>query len=131
MARHHDASPELDRARDAALSAVFPRATTAALLATFWREVFRSHLKTWAGLAAVWLILGALHFSNRPAALPLPGAESAVAREEFLAAWQRQRRMLTEISPARETTPPPPTPPAVPAKTPGRTSAMRPSSHHA
>jgi hypothetical protein len=128
LARHRAAVPELDRARAAALAIAFPRIAPVSLLAVFWRDVFLTYRSTWCGLAAVWLILAALHFSN-PLVGPVRKLDSPIAGDDLLAAWDRQRRLLAEISPVNETLPSPP-PPAPKAKSPGRTSAAGRSSHH-
>ena len=128
LARHDAVIPELDRARAAALATVAPPTPASSVLATFWREVFLSRPKAWAGLAALWLILGALHFSSR-SGLPKPDSNPTTSRDALIAAWRTQRRMLAEISPVPESTPPQPLP-AKP-KTRARTSLAGRSSDHA
>jgi hypothetical protein len=129
LARDRDAMPALDGARIAALATVCPRTAPASLLAVFWREIFLTYRSAWCSLAAVWLILAALHFSD-PVAGPARKTDSPIARDDLLAAWARQRRLLAEISPVNETVPPP-LPPTPKPKAPGRTSAAGRSTHHA
>ena len=72
-----------------------------------WHELIRPCRRTWAGLAAVWAILLAVHLGTTSAAVAVPGrhpARSAAAVRSFV----EEQRMLAELL---QPTPPPPAEP--------------------
>ena len=73
-----------------------------ALLATLWRELVLPSRHAWSALAAVWLLLGALHLATRTTApsIDADATRPAPSADALLAAWQAQRRQLAEFLPA-------------------------------
>jgi hypothetical protein len=70
----------------------------------FWPSTFGSrlstifwpHPKAWAGLAAVWIFIGALNFSTRDTA-PRLAEKSAPPSPEVIVELKKQQRMFAEL----------------------------------
>jgi hypothetical protein len=94
LARHASATPQLDALRRAAL----PRAAEEINWREFLARVFRPHRLAWRTLAAVWLVLAALHLAQQRAGST--AARSTTSSEAF-ATWLRQAKTheaLAQIS---------------------------------
>jgi hypothetical protein len=68
------------------LSALYPQLST----------VFWPHPKAWAGLAAVWILIFALHFSMRDPSSRI-AEKSAPLSPEMLVELKKQQRMFAEL----------------------------------
>ena len=63
-----------------------------------WRSLFWPHPQAWAGLAAVWVVIALLHFSQRGDGPKAVLAEkSAPPLPEMLAELQQQKQLLVEL----------------------------------
>ncbi|HOW66893.1 MAG TPA: hypothetical protein P5186_06965 [Candidatus Paceibacterota bacterium] len=120
LARHRNAEPRLNQIRrevvDQLSSQPIPSPSMPARIGlTLWRELIWPCRRTWAMLAAAWMVLLAVHFSQtQPARMITANNTSSPAR--IRQAFQEQQRLLTELidtpvltSPAE---PPPPRNPA-------------------
>jgi len=65
-------------------------------LAGGWRSLFWPHPRAWAGLAAVWVIIALLHFSQRDDS-PVLVEKSAPPTPEMLADLRQQQQLLAEL----------------------------------
>jgi hypothetical protein len=108
LERHRTIEPKLDAVRRDILSAGFVRkgrrvavpksrvADTAILPLLVWRELIFPCRRTWAALAAVWIVLFIFNVSQRDKSelaarkLPPPSPEAIMA-------WQQQERLLAEL----------------------------------
>jgi hypothetical protein len=71
--RHRAAVPKLDSLANHALAATLPKAASstlrpswpAALGLKLWQELIWPSRRTWGALAAIWLVLAVIHFSDR------------------------------------------------------------------
>ena len=108
FARHRTAAPKLDAIRREVLSAEFVRegrrvavpkfriADAATLPLLVWRELIFPCRRTWAALAAVWVLIFIFNFSQRDKAelaarkLPPPSPEAIMA-------WRQQEKLLAEL----------------------------------
>ena len=70
--------------------------TWRARLTAAWRSLFWPHPRSWAGLAAVWVIIAILHFSQRDDS-PVLAEKSAPPTPEMLADLRQQQQMLAEL----------------------------------
>ena len=61
-----------------------------------WRSLFWPHPRAWAGLAAVWVIIAILHFSQRDDS-PVLAEKSAPPTPEMLADLRQQQQLLAEL----------------------------------
>lgn len=126
LARHQAATPKLDAIRRVALRELNNEETKAqrwpaSFVALFlgcsqklWRELIWPCRRTWAGLAAVWLVILAFNWSHSGPG-PTVLAKSTKPPGEVRLAFQEQRRLLEEIIGRT-----PPAAPAAPAQSPRR-----------
>jgi hypothetical protein len=70
--------------------------TPLAALFKLGRELILAYPRIWAGLAAAWIVIFALHFSSRDTS-PALVKNSPPPSREMLAAIQNQKRMLAEM----------------------------------
>jgi len=110
LAQHQAATPKLDAIRRAALKELnheeskakrWPFSIVALLLhgsKRCWCELIWPCRRTWAGLAAVWVVILAVNFAARDP-LPVREAHNAtpVSRNMFLA-LKEQKRLLAELT---------------------------------
>ncbi len=75
----------------------WPSAFVARLSSVFW-----PHPKVWAGLAAVWICIGALNFSTRDTS-PRRAEKSAPPSPEVIVELKKQQRLLAELVGSYET----------------------------
>ncbi len=71
------------------------------------------HPAAWAGLAAIWLVIGGLNRTTRDAS-PRVARRAAPLPPQVFMAFQEQQRLLTELIGARETPVAEPPKPALP-----------------
>lgn len=67
-----------------------------ARLVAGWRSLFWPHPRAWAGLAAVWVVIALLQFSQRDDS-PVLAEKSVPPTPEMLADLRRQQQMLVEL----------------------------------
>ena len=70
-----------------------PRSTGAAT--TWWRELLWPHPYAWSGLAAVWLIIFAMHFSAREKPNPAYAKLESIPPKILFALIESQRSMAS------------------------------------
>jgi hypothetical protein len=101
LARHQDANPNLDEVRRVALTKLTPHSTRetetlAQFLLKLWRELILPCRRTWAGLAAVWLVVIAFNLSHAGRS-EVATTKSTIPPGEMRLVWQEQRSVLAEI----------------------------------
>jgi hypothetical protein len=64
--------------------------------ASWWRDLFWPHLKAWAGLAAVWILIFIFNFSTRDK-MPVVAEKSAPPSQEVVAELKQQRLLFAEL----------------------------------
>jgi len=119
--RHQTAETRLDQIRREAVrvaadvnrrsSPVRELAFTATVfrpLVILWRELVMPARMTWAGIAAVWLVIGAINLTQADQTPTVAGASPATP-QDLRAAWERQRELMAELAllPTSETAEPP------------------------
>jgi hypothetical protein len=108
LARHRAVEPKLDAIRQAVVGKLnneetkepgFPAVFVSWFLGcseNLWRELIFPSRRIWAGLAAVWIVIFIVNFSQRD-------PERLMARKlpppspEAIQAWQQQQRLLAEL----------------------------------
>ncbi len=108
LARHRAIEPRLDAIRQSTVTEVSERrhsmGTTARrsetgatpVLRLIWRELIFPSRRIWAGLAAAWILIFIVNFSQRDPErlmarkLPRPSPEA-------IQAWRQQQRLLAEL----------------------------------
>ncbi len=91
LARHTAAAPQLDALRQSVLSSLTRHAAEDAPVPTsqLLRALFLPHRRLWAALAATWLLLATIHFSQRPSPSATPTQlateKSTLTRSELAA----------------------------------------------
>lgn len=120
LEKHRVANPALDNVRRKALDAVFSRPALnwrtllrqrlSEFLAKLWDELILPNRKTWAGLAAVWVMILGLSIASLmdSSSSPVYAAAEPLSRETIIALHQ-QRQELAELiqSPQPEPAEPP------------------------
>jgi hypothetical protein len=108
FARHQNAATKLDAVRQSTVAAVCDRrastndaherrSQTAAttILQTLWRELIFPCRRIWAGLAAVWILIFIVNFSQ------CDGSQTVVARStppaEMMMTFRDQQKWLDEL----------------------------------
>jgi len=110
LARHRAAEPRLDAIRESSVAAVCNRrvstdrtnerrsqtaATMMAIWRVLWHELILPARRTWAGLAAAWLVLLIVNFSQRE---PLSSTTGQPVRSPVvMMSWQIQQRWMNEL----------------------------------
>jgi hypothetical protein len=108
--RHQNAAPKLDAIRQSVVAAVCDRRSrasfaevrrsqTAATTAfqTLWRELIFPCRRTWAGLAAVWVVIFAVNFSQRdPSEIMV--RKSPPPSPEMILTFRQQEKLLAELT---------------------------------
>jgi hypothetical protein len=112
FARHQAAAPKLDAIRREVLGAEFKSAGQASRLSSFekgeksetgatpvlrllWRELIFPCRRIWAGLAAVWILIFIVNFSQRDGSQTMM-AKSAPSPEMILT-FRDQQKLLNEL----------------------------------
>jgi hypothetical protein len=107
LARHQATAPKLDAIRHAAVVTVCDRrkshASTTSIWQTLWRELILPSRRTWAGLAAVWLILAVFNFSQRDSSQVVMTKSSSPAAMTMT--FRDQQRILNELFADRSSLP--------------------------
>lgn len=102
LQRHRAAQPRLDEIRRVAIAQLAkpPVARTEWLplraLLTLWRELIWPCRRTWAGLAAVWLVLLTLQLASRDSA-EVAARKTPPPSPEMLMVLRQQRLLLAEL----------------------------------
>lgn len=109
LERHQAATPKLDALRQSAVAAVRDhristgsaneRQSPAALTLIWrilWNELIFPSRRTWAGLAAAWVLILAVNFSAHDPS-PVVARKSPPAAEMIMA-WRQQQRLLAELN---------------------------------
>jgi len=107
FARYEAAVPKLDAIRHSTVTAVCDRPTAvdtsperrsqtaATVFQMFWRELIFPCRRIWAGLAAVWILLFIINFSQRD------GSQAVIAKSaptvEMVATFRDQQKLLNEL----------------------------------
>jgi hypothetical protein len=84
--------------------------------APWWQEWLWPCPQAWAALAAVWVLLLAVNFSNRDRSAPSTASAKTLPVMPY--AWREQEKLLAELFPPEPAVPPPTrthSPPALPA----------------
>jgi hypothetical protein len=117
LLQHHQAvTPKLDEIRRAVVAnlkecpAPSGQNVAVALAFKLWRELVWPCRRTWAGLAATWLVLVVFNLTRAERNQAVAGKFSMPPAEMRLA-FQEQQRLLAEL-----VGPPPATPPAEPRR---------------
>lgn len=113
--RHQAAETRLDQIRREVVSEL-QRAETAgretplfvAAALKLWRELVLPARLTWAGLAAVWLVIGVMNLAQSDRTTTA-SREAPATPQELRAAWERRQELLAELAllPATEPVEPP------------------------
>ena len=109
LERHLQAEPRLDEVRRKALAVVAASSTAETLetgggsgglffaaLKKGWMELIWPSRRAWAGLAVLWLVVGAANLEMKDSAQGGPPTRSAPVRE-LAQGLEEQRRLLSEL----------------------------------
>ena len=111
---HRAAEPRLDRLGEAVLAAELGTAHKAsrgranpvgAMMQKLWLELIWPYRRTWAGLAAVWVVLGVAYVTTRRPYDPTAHAAS----QQPMTSWVEEEQLLAQLLDR---------PPSAPAKAP-------------
>jgi hypothetical protein len=118
LQRHQATQPQLDQIRREVLNTEFERegrraavpsphwvASMATLPQLLWRELVWPCRRTWAGLAATWLVLLVFNFAHFDRTQVIT-AKSTASPTEMRFALQEQQRLLLELVGPTPTAPP-------------------------
>jgi len=124
LERHQAIDPRLDALRREVLASRW-KPVTAHWLARLWQELFWSCRRTWTSLAAVWVVLFLINFSQRdPASARL--AQSAPSADTLMSIRTQEallRELLADRTPPVAALPPRPFEPKPRSET-DRTTAV-------
>jgi hypothetical protein len=108
LAQHRAAEPKLDAIRRSVVAEELNRQATKKqslgldLVAwflrcsnTFWRELFFPSRRIWTGLAAIWILLCLVNFSQRDPVSSVTG--KPVHSPAVMMSWQVQQRWMNEL----------------------------------
>src|SRR5271170_2934816 len=105
FARHQSAAPKLDAIRHEVLSAEFQNKDQIPFLVNlplaFWRELFWPSRRIWAGLAAIWILICVVNFSQRDKSEMMAG-KIPLPSPEIILTFQQQERLLAELTDQQE-----------------------------
>jgi|SRR5580692_11380141 hypothetical protein len=106
FARHQNAAPKLDAIRRELLSAEFENEDQIPffvnVLLAFWRELIWPCRRIWAGLAAIWVLIFAVNFSQRDKSEMMAG-KTPLPSPEMILVFGQQERLLAELTDQKET----------------------------
>jgi len=116
--RHRRAEVKLDRLRRKVIAGLPASGIAAAsefnrgekpgiraVLTKAWRELIRPSRRAWAGVAALWLTVGAANLAMKAGFQSPPPIGAGPARE-MVQGFEEQRRLLAELLPPPQTVPP-------------------------
>jgi hypothetical protein len=105
FARHQNTAPKLDAIRREVLSAEFQRENRIPLFVNLplalWRELFWPSRRIWTGLAAIWILIFAVNFSQRDQSGVMAGKDPLPSPEMMLI-FRQQERVLAELTDQKE-----------------------------
>jgi hypothetical protein len=109
LERHRQAEPKLDEVRRKAMAVATASSSTEAsetgrdpggliwvALKKAWMELIWPSRRAWAGMAVLWLVVGAANLEMKNSVRGIPGARSAPVRE-LAQGLEEQRRLLSEL----------------------------------
>jgi len=109
LGRHHQAEPKLDEVRRKALIRLAESAgaevpatgrdsgeVILVALKKAWMELIWPSRRAWAGMAVLWLIVGAANLEMKRTVQGVPATRSAPVRE-LAQGLEEQRRLLSEL----------------------------------
>jgi hypothetical protein len=109
LERHRNAEPRLDEVRRKALAAVASSSSAEAsetardpggliqlALMKAWMELIWPSRQAWAGIAALWLVVGAANLEMKDPVRGVPAARPAPVRD-LAQGLEEQRRLLSEL----------------------------------
>ena len=106
FARHQNAAPKLDAIRREVLSAEFQNKNQIPFFVNLplalWRELFWPCRRIWAGLAAIWILILAVNFSQRDKSEMMAG-KTPLPSPEMILVFGQQERLLAELTDQKET----------------------------
>jgi hypothetical protein len=106
FARHRNAAPKLDAIRRDVLNVVFqnenPIPFYLNLPLMFWRELIFPCRRIWSALAAVWILIFAVNFSQRDPS-ELMARKSPPPSQEMILTFRQQEILLAELIGQSET----------------------------
>jgi hypothetical protein len=114
FARHQNAAPKLDTIRREVLQAEYVRkgrraavpkfraADTATLPFLIWRELIFPCRRIWAGLAAIWILIFAINFSQRDKS-EMMANKTPLPSPDMILVFRQQERLLAELTDQKET----------------------------
>jgi hypothetical protein len=108
FARHQSAAPKLDAIRKSTVAAVCDRRTSAndaherraqtaatTALQMIWRELIFPCRRIWTGLAAVWILIFIVNFSQRDGSQTMMAKSAPTA--EMMMTFRDQQKLLNEL----------------------------------
>ena len=123
LERHCAANAQLDAIRENVVATAVsdaavrvPRPFPILAVLKLWRELVLPCRRIWAGVAAVWLVILALHLSTGAPPKSAPG-QMAASGQDVLTALREQEQILAQLLDPRDqphAEPPPVARPAVP-----------------
>jgi hypothetical protein len=100
FARHQNAAPKLDAIRREVLKSEFQNENQIPVYLNlplmFWRELIFPCRRIWAGLAAVWILIFVVNFSQRDPS-ELMARKTPPASPEMILTFRQQERLLAEL----------------------------------
>ncbi len=103
LQRHQTANAKLDQIRRVAVAGLTERPAAReqslpiAIALKLWRELVLPARVTWAGIAALWLVIGAINLTQADQTTTSASVSSA-SPQELRAAWERHRELLLELA---------------------------------
>ena len=103
LQRHQTANAKLDQIRRVAVAGLTERPAAReqslpiAIALKLWRELIVPARVTWAGIAALWLVIGVINLTQADQTTTSASVSSA-SPQELRAAWERHRELLLELA---------------------------------
>jgi hypothetical protein len=105
FARHQNAAPKLDAIRREILKAEFQNENQIPFLVklplAFWRELIWPCRRIWAGLAAIWILIFVVNFSQRDKS-EMMARKTPVPSPDMILVFRQQERLLAELTDQKE-----------------------------
>jgi len=100
FARHQNAAPKLDAIRRDVLSAEFQNENQIPFFVNLplalWRELFWPSRRIWTGLAAIWILIFVVNFSQRDKS-EMMARKTPLPSPEMILVFRQQERLLAEL----------------------------------